>query len=80
MVTKTGMRAGGPLLRLLVAFMGTAGLLGWIGEARAKAALERRTLEARVAAVRQAVKAADTGDDSGDLVAQWRNWGNYYSR
>ena len=77
MTTTTRRRFSG--LRRLITLLAAAGLLGGTLQAQAHVERERQALEARVAAVRQALQDNDSsasGDVDGQR-AQWFNWGNW---
>ena len=69
-------------LRKLAAAIGAVGLLGSAAQAHAHVALDRLALEARVDALRKALResASDSESrESGDnkLAQWWNNWGNW---
>jgi hypothetical protein len=75
MTSTTRRRAA--LIRRVIAVIGAAGLLGAAMQAQAHVERERIALEARVAAMRDAIqRVAPEGANDGPL-AQWFNWGNW---
>jgi hypothetical protein len=66
-------------IRRLIAVIGAAGLLGAAVQAQAHVERDRRALEARVEAMRDAIAQAAVLDESpiDGPRAQWFNWGNW---
>lgn len=66
-------------IRRLVAIIGAAGLLGASVQAQAHVERDRRALDARVEAMRDAIAQATTSDEApvDGQRAQWLNWGNW---
>ena len=66
-------------IRRLIAIIGSAGLLGAAVQVQAHVERDRRALEARVEAMRDAIAQAAAPDDArvDGQRAQWFNWGNW---
>jgi len=75
MTSTTRRRAA--LIRRVIAAIGAAGLLGAAIQAQAHVERDRIALEARVAAVRDAIQRAAPDAPSDRPLAQWFNWGNW---